>query len=417
MLNELRVTPQIRGIIKHPARFKVLTTGRRWGKDRCGMIWLHHGNLFPGKLYWYVAPYRKQAKAIAWPVLKMLARHYGVTGRDISESELSVAWPNGAKTELKGADNEDSLLGVGVERVLMTEYTRWKSGIWEQVIRPMLTQSKGSAMFNSSPLGLDKHYDLHQRGLDPGDPDWMSWSFKTKDSPFVDPAEVEAAKRDMDPVLYRQEYEASFETSGNRAAHMFDHEKHVKHREPSADCWIGMDFNVAKMCSKVWCNYPDGSTHCFDEVTLYDSNTPEMIAVLRRKFPQIRKVYPDPSCRSKNTAGNRTDARLLEEAGFHVIAHRAAPTHRDRNNAVNRKLENAVGEVALTVEPTCRGMIAAFERTQIRPDGTIDKKDENNTSAGSQRKVFSHDYDAGTYGIEYQWPVITRVAQMQQGFR
>jgi len=396
MLDDLVLTPVIREIVSHPARFKVLTTGRRWGKDRCGMIWLHHGELLPGRLYWYVAPYRKQAKAIAWPLLKTIARAYGV-GRDaISESELSVTWPNGAKTELKGADNPDSLLGVGIERCLCTEYARWKPGIWEQILRPMLTQSKGSVMFNSSPRGFDKHYNLHKRGIDEEFNEWMSWVFKTKDSPFVDEAEVESARADMDPFLFRQEYEASFESFGNRAAYAFDRDIHVKERELSGKKFVGLDFNVDTMAAVLYCEYPDTTVHAFDEVVLRDTNTLEMAQYLRRKYPEIKDIYPDPAGKARSTTSRQTDHQILREAGFYVYARTAHPSQVDRLNAFNRKLMNAKGEIGLTIAPKCKNFINDLEMVMRTPDGRIDKSDPKLT----------HYLDAGSYCIEILWPMV-----------
>jgi hypothetical protein len=60
--------------------------------------------------YGYVAPFRTQAKSIAWEYLK---RYTGpIPGREVNESELFVALPNGAKIRLFGADNPDALRGL-----------------------------------------------------------------------------------------------------------------------------------------------------------------------------------------------------------------------------------------------------------------------------------------------------------------
>jgi hypothetical protein len=403
MFNELQLTPEIRAIVSHPARFKVLTTGRRWGKDMLTLIWLLHGNLLPGWRYWYVAPYRLQAKEIAWPILKMLVRGYGISGRAISESELSVALPNGAKIQLKGADNPDSLLGVGVARVGCTEYSRWKSGIWEQILRPMLTQSKGSALFNSSPQGRDKHYDLHMKGQDPDEPDWASWIYKTKDSPFVDPKEVEDARRDMDPIMYAQEYEASFDTGGDRCAWNFKHDLHVTDHggrlpDPS-NSWIGLDFNVQPMVAEIG-GYMEVNKrqiiHYFDEIVIpSDANTDMMCRILKERYPLIRLVYPDPTGKAGSTQSIRSDHRILHDHGFTIRAHApGSPKQNERLSSWNRMLLDGEGNVNMTFSPRCKRLIADQDKAERYPDGSINKK-----------KYDPHGLDAAGYAVEYQHPI------------
>lgn len=397
-MNDLQLTPDIRTIIKHPARFKCLTTGRRWGKDRCGIIWLHSAGLKPDGLYWYVAPYRTQAKQIMWPLMKKIARAHGVSGRGISESELTVTWPNGAMTQLKGADNPDGLVGVGLERVLCTEYALWKPGVYETHIRPMLTQSRGEAMFNSSPRGRNHHFDAHQRGQDPTDSDWASWLFFTKDSPFVDESEVEAARRDMDPILYAQEYEASFETGGNRACWNFDRARNVKTLDnlpPPGATWFGLDFNVEPMVAHVLGKTGAESAHVFDEIVIpMGAHTQMMAKILRERYSHVPCIYPDPSGAGRRTASHVTDHKILQEAGLRVVSRRAAPTHIDRLNAWNRMLLDAQGVVNLTIDPKCKMLIDDCEKTERTPDGGIDK-----------RKRDPHALDSASYGIEYQYPI------------
>ena len=75
--------------------------------------------------------------------------------------------------------------------------------------------------------------------------EWRSWQFKTIDGGFVSAKEIENAKRTMDEVVFKQEFEASFETTGNRAAYNFDRNTHcVKAKELSSSLWWGIDFNV-----------------------------------------------------------------------------------------------------------------------------------------------------------------------------
>ncbi len=399
MIHDLRMTEVVRATLRHPARFKVATRGRRSGKSREACLWLHCGLVVPEGLLWYVAPFRKQAKQIMWPLVKKLARANGIGARGISESELTVTWANGAKTQLHGADNPDGLVGVGLAKVVCDEFALWsKPDVWDGILRPMLTQSKGPAFFPSTPRGFNHHYDLHAKGQDPGNTEWMSWHSTTAESPFVDPAEVEAARADMDPWLYAQEYEASFESSGNRAAYMFDRAIHVaEHNGNFVRLVAGLDFNVEPMVCEIMDLRPDG-IHYVDEIVIGNNAYTELMAKrLKERWPQVRDIYPDPTGASRSTSFRKTNHDILREAGYAIHAHRHAPEHLDRMNAFNRMLMDANGRQRIWIDPKCKTFIRDCERTQRTADGGIDKKAHD-----------PHAMDAATYAVEYCYPVASR---------
>jgi phage FluMu gp28-like protein len=83
----------------------------------------------------------------------------------------------------------------------------WES--WTEAIRPTLTDLKGSAWFMSTPKGKNDFYKLWMRGQT-GEPDWMSWQMPTITNPFIDPSEIESARRDLPELAFAQEYLAEF---------------------------------------------------------------------------------------------------------------------------------------------------------------------------------------------------------------
>ena len=111
-------------IINDQHRFKVIVAGRRWGKTHLAIMWLLSPQITENETRWYIAPTYRQGKMIAWPVLRQLFRHH--TEAKINESELSVTLINGATISIKGADNEDSLRGAGINKVILDEYAYFK---------------------------------------------------------------------------------------------------------------------------------------------------------------------------------------------------------------------------------------------------------------------------------------------------
>lgn len=388
-------------IINDPHRFKVIVAGRRWGKTHLAIMWLLSPEVTANETRWYIAPTYRQGKMIAWPVLRQLFRHH--TEAKINESELSVTLTNGATISIKGADNEDSLRGAGISKVILDEYAYFKPHVWEEIILPMLATSKGQAMFIGTPSGYNAMYDLYMKGQ--SDPDWKSWQFKTVEGGFVDDDEVRRIKSNMDGRLYRQEMEGSFETTGNRAAYNFDREIHVKKAtDVSSKQWWGADQNVDYMTAVLACEYTDGTIHYIDEIRQSNSNTESMAKAMKAKHPRVNIIYPDPAGSARSTTSHRSDHTILRDYGYSVRARKSHPSHIDRLNALNRKLVDANGNVGMTVDPKCKHLIKDLEQVQRDKRGGIDKSNIELT----------HALDACSYAIEYKWPITRRIAVSQE---
>jgi len=396
-------------ILQNPARFKVLACGRRWGKTFLGLYFLHSGDLPPEEESWYIAPTYRQGKRIVWKRLKQLHREWGIDRVvDYSESDLSATFPGDHRLSIIGADNEDSLRGPALWRAVLDEYATMKPTVWGSVIRPMLSDHKAPAMFTGTPDGLNHFYELFQRGIDPGDQDWMGWQFKSIEHGYIDPDEVEAAKRDLDPRTFRQEYEASFETAGNRVYYAFNRATHGVCRNDVAqlirqnfEIIIGMDFNVSKMCACIGVRIGKDEIHWFDELVLRDSNTFEMAQALASRF-RGAAVYPDPAGSARKSSATKSDHQILREHGFRVIARRAHPPVKDRINAVNSRLMSEGGEARMTIDiDQCPELVNDLERMQWH-NGEPDKRDPER----------SHMSDAMGYAVEYLYPINARGAQI-----
>ena len=101
-------------VIENDSRFRVLVSGRRFGKTFLAINELARFARFPNKKVWYVAPSYRQAKSICWNDLKeRLDKHKWI--RDINNSDLTITLVNGSTISLRGADNEQSLRGVGLD--------------------------------------------------------------------------------------------------------------------------------------------------------------------------------------------------------------------------------------------------------------------------------------------------------------
>ena len=105
-------------VITDETRFRVLISGRRFGKTYLAISELARFARFPNKKVWYVAPTYRQAKSICWSELKQRLDKVNWISK-INNSDLSIELVNGSTIALRGADNEQSLRGIGLDFLCM----------------------------------------------------------------------------------------------------------------------------------------------------------------------------------------------------------------------------------------------------------------------------------------------------------
>ncbi len=345
-------------VIKSNKRFRVLITGRRFGKTHLCLVEIlrqarHCDN---GKIF-YVSPTYRMSKEIMWKQLKKMVKELR-WDKYINETELTVVLVNNCQISLKGADkSSDNLRGVGLNFLVLDEFADIPEEAWTEVLRPTISDKyvNGKVLFVGTPKGFGNwSYDMFQRGQ-AGDPEWQSWKFTTIEGGQVEAHEIEQAKKDLDARSFRQEYEASFETYAGVVYYNFDRSKNVRpvQYDPNAIVHIGMDFNIDPMSACLF-HVKQGVSTFFKEIVIYSSNTQEMIDEIARQYdPKKVIVYPDPASRQRKTsAGGKTDLMLLQNAGFNV---KCKPTHalvRDRINSVNSRLCNYEGKRFIYIDPS-----------------------------------------------------------------
>jgi len=189
----------------HPARFKVLVTGRRWGKTRLGV----HECLdvaSGGGRAWWIAPSYKMGE-VGWRPIKHMGSKLGA---EIRKVDRQMILPNGGEVTVRSADNPDSLRGEGLDLAVFDECAFISEGAWTDSIRPALSDRLGKAIFISTPKGRNWLWRLYQRGQDPSNDEWISWQLPTSDNPYIDKTEIEAARQGLPELTFEQEYLAVF---------------------------------------------------------------------------------------------------------------------------------------------------------------------------------------------------------------
>ena len=184
-------------------RFNVLVIHRRAGKTVLAILWLiwRVAPIKNGRGA-YFAPLFNQAKRVAWDYLQRYAG--AIPGTVFNQAELSATFPNGSKIYLLGADNPHAIRGIGLDACVMDEVAQMGPAVWREVIRPALADKKGAALFIGTPFGMaNQFYELYRdaEGLE----DWYRALLTVNDTSALDPAEIEALRREMQPEEFAQE--------------------------------------------------------------------------------------------------------------------------------------------------------------------------------------------------------------------
>lgn len=186
------------------ARFRLMNCGSRFGKDRCSMmIFIEYflkclneerpADMVPSVYGWLIAPTERMAKQ-NWNELKRYFPKDLIV--DVSNSNLSMQTIYGGLIEVRSAFDPESLVGVGIDVVVITEAARIADLdiVWANIEQRLNSPGRGLGgkggigIINSSPKGRNYFYRMWtwgQKNHPDYDPDWESWTFTTWDNPAM----------------------------------------------------------------------------------------------------------------------------------------------------------------------------------------------------------------------------------------
>lgn len=195
-----------KGFITNTKRYSVLVIHRRAWKTTISITKLVYEAINNKGSYWYIAPTYKQAKAIAWEMLKKFSKQIPWT--ITNESELKVTFPNGSSIRLFGADNPDSLRWLDLKWVVFDEYSQQPSSIYSEIVFPMLNANNGFAVWIWTPKGKNAFHSLYERWLK--DDRFFCKLLWVSQTELLNEEQLNEARAEMTQEEYEQEYECSF---------------------------------------------------------------------------------------------------------------------------------------------------------------------------------------------------------------
>ena len=163
----------------------------------------------PYGLFGYVAPYRSQAKAVAWQYFKEFAQPIISS---VNEQELTITLINNSQIRLYGAETADAMRGLGFSGVYMDEFGDFKPSAFGNVIRPALSDKQGWAVFGGTPKGKNQFWEIYETAQRIPN-EWFLLRLPASTSGLLPQSELAAAKAQLAEDQYLQEYECSFEAA------------------------------------------------------------------------------------------------------------------------------------------------------------------------------------------------------------
>lgn len=374
-------------------RFRVLDTGRRWGKTTLSVEEMKGEALAGAEKVVYVAPTYQQARDIVWETLKRELLPITIGKPNESRLEITVRTVRSGQCIilLRGWEAIETLRGQSVDFIVLDEVAMYRNfwRTWQEVIRPTLTDRKGRAMFISTPKGFNHFYDLYN--LQEEDTDFKSFQFTTYDNPHIPPEEIDKARVELTEDRFFQEYMADFRKMEGLVYKEFDRERHVIDWEafekelPAGFQWrefiVGADYGFVNP-SAVLSIYRDASD-CFylaDESYVRGRTDPETNAVIAALKPN--KAFPDPA-----------SASAVEELKKLKVNVREVVKGKDSiKNGIDRVRELFKAD-KLKIASRCVNTISEFE-TYSYPD-----KKPNKNEYEDPIKENDHAMDALRYAI------------------
>jgi len=407
---QLRFHAEQARLANSSARWRVVAAGRRSGKTEMAKRQLVMAALDPPKVstptFIAAAPTRDQAKRIWWNDLKALSPKQWI--RDVSESELTITYRTGSRLIVVGLDRPQRLEGIAIDGAVIDEIDECKPSVWTSSLRPALSTAgrPGWCWFIGRPKGRRLLFDLFQQaGKVPG---WESFSWVSAD--VIGQEEVDAARRDLDPRSFAQEYEAAFLNPTGLVFYAFKRDLHLREvtYQPSLPLVFCFDFNVAPGSAVVVQEQQLGAqqvTCVVGEVHVPDDSRTDIVCERLRTMYAGHTgevfIYGDPSGNQRRTSAQSNDwdiVRMELRKGFPRVLDRvarSAPPVVDSVNSVNTRMLNAAGVVRFAInERTAPQTLRDLESVSWNEDKDIrdiDKSDQKRTHWSDALRYYVHE--------------------------
>lgn len=381
-------------------RFRIPICGRRFGKSTMAAMDMVDACMIPDSIYWICGPtyalaekeFRQIWNAFMDPRKLDMSSQIRKKAYNTKQGDMRIEFPWNTLLICTSATNSDSLLGEGLDGVIMSEAARHSMMTWEQYIEPALSDKLGWATFPTTPQGFNWLHGLHLLGLDPVMEDYATWQYPSwlntyryphdtkMDEEGVANRELQRIKSIVSPGFWKQEYAASFTTFEGQIYEEFDptiHVTSIPYREQWAN-YIVFDygFSAPFVCLDIMVD-PSDNVYVWREYQIAGKTTWEHgLAIKGRDNPpgyHVDGMFGDPR-------GGDEGATLALIIG--PVVARPVPWEQGIE-AIKRHLKlGSDGKPKLYIDRSCVDLIRQMQALRKKT-----QRSDRNPSEGQ------HDYD------------------------
>ena len=358
-------------IISSAAKYHVACVGRQFGKSlmaiNLSLYWMINDG--PVKVLWVSPVYSQTTK-----VQKEMMQAIGASGivKNCNYSDNYIKLKNGSEIIFRSAEKYDNIRGLTVDYGILDEAAFMKEDAWKEAIRPVFMVRGKKVLFISTPKGKTWFYELFQLAKSADYPNYQAYTGSSYDTPYIDIAEIEDAKRTLPENVFKQEYLAQFIDSGGEVFQDLDKNVMPQWGQTNQKIYCGIDLGKQEDFTVATFMNQNGQV-----VDIYRANAQEWTKMTQAILDLIRKY----------SATVMVEVNSIGDVIYEQIKSQWQDTH---PFVTSSKSKNEIIE----------GLILDMNEATVRIPG----KDLFPWLL-SELEVFTYDYNPKTRSIRYGHPV------------
>lgn len=195
---------------------------RRHGKDDVALHYTACAAHERVGVYWHLLPQQNQARKAIWDAIdphtgqRRIDNAFPRALRETTrEQDMMIRFKCGSTWQVIGSDNYDALVGTPPIGVVFSEWALSNPQAWS-LIRPILAENDGWAMFITTPRGRNHAHRMHEMAKE--SPDWFAERLTAEGTGVFSPETLEQERQEMiaergeedGEAIFQQEYMTSF---------------------------------------------------------------------------------------------------------------------------------------------------------------------------------------------------------------
>lgn len=375
------------------ARFRVPCCGRRWGKSTAAARELLYASFIPDTYYWIVGPSyslgEKEFRILRHDMvhkLKLNKHPKFRVSNNVKQGDMRIELPWNTIIEVKSADRPDTLVGEGLDGLIMSEAALHSRATWELQLQPALSDKRGWCIFPSTPRGYNWYQGLYMLGQEDESHElYESWRFPSWTNVAMYPSgrdddEIRRIESEVSRTFFRQEIAAEFTAFEGQIYEDWAYEHHVGDLKynPNWRSFQTFDFGFSDpfVCLDIQVDAEE-NVYVWREYQVSGMTTWEHCDVLLNR---------------ENPAGFHNDGRFADPRGADGIA----------------TLELRIGPIQSPVVPWVQGIEAVRRWLKVQPTGKpklfvdrscvqlirqMEQLRHAEVKEGKNARIGQHDYD------------------------